>query len=298
MAQAARTLLLTGGTGQVGTEIRRRAPAGWTVTAPARDALDLGDARALTEAATARPWTAIVNAAAYTAVDRAESDAAAAWAANALAPAALAEAAARSGAPLIQLSTDYVFDGTSGRPYTEEDAVGPLGVYGASKLGGELAVRGAHPRHVILRTSWVYAAHGSNFVRTMLRLGAERPVLRVVDDQRGAPTAAGDIAEAVWTVARRLADDPAAPTGTYHLAGGGETTWCGFAREIFSRAAARGGPSPVVEAIATADYPTAARRPADTRLSTAKLERDYGIAPRPWREALDDVMTELNGAPR
>ncbi|PSC03142.1 dTDP-4-dehydrorhamnose reductase, partial [Alsobacter soli] len=183
-------------------------------------------------------------------------------------------------------------------PYEAEDPVAPLGVYGASKEGGEQAVRTANPRHAILRTAWVVSPHRANFVKTMLRLAAERPLLRVVDDQWGNPTVAADLAAALATVALRLAGDAAAPAGTFHFANRGDVTWAGFAREIMAQSAARGGPSVPVEGIATADYPTPARRPANSRLSTARLSAAYGIEPRPWREALGELLDELIGPER
>lgn len=289
-----RDILLTGGAGQVGAEVRRLAPADWRVTAPGRGELDLADPEQIHRAAASRPWAAILNCAAYTAVDRAESDPLTAWRVNALAPAALA-AAAGATTPLIHVSTDYVFDGLKPSPYAETDAIEPLGVYGASKAAGELAVRTAARRHLILRTAWVVSPHGSNFVKTMLRLGAERPVLRVVDDQHGCPTSAADIAEALVTITNRLVEDAAAPVGTYHFVNDGEATWCELARFVFERAAAKGRRAPQVQAITTAEYPTPARRPANSRLATDKIVRDFALSPRPWRVAVEDVVEMLIG---
>ena len=294
----ARPILVTGGGGQVGTELRRLAARDKaTVIAPARGELDISDPRAVAAFVASRPWSAVINAAAYTAVDRAESDVAEAWRVNALGPAALASAASQAGVPIIHLSTDYVFDGAKADFYVEDDPVAPLGVYGASKEGGEQAVRTAAPRHVILRTAWVVSPHGGNFIKTMLRLGAERPLLRVVDDQRGCPTSAADIAEAALAIAARLSADPAAPSGTYHFVNEGEATWCGFAREIFAIAGEAGLSVPQVEPIGTADYPTPARRPANSRLSTKKLTRDFAIAPRPWRPAVREIVQALIAPP-
>jgi dTDP-4-dehydrorhamnose reductase len=283
--------LVTGGTGQVGIELLRRAPGQWEVVAPNRVALDLIDGAAIAALVASRPWAAVINCAAYTAVDRAESDVEAAWRLNALAPAILAAETARFDIPMVHVSTDYVFDGTKGAPYQPADPVAPLGVYGASKLGGELAVRSANPRHVILRTAWVVSAHRANFVKTMLRLGAERPKLRVVDDQLGCPTSAADIADALYMIVGRLIGG--GPAGTYHFVNRGEATWCALAREIFVQAAARGHAVPEVDAIATADYPTPARRPANSRLNIASLERDFGVHARPWQAALIDIIDEL-----
>lgn len=286
-------VLLTGGSGQVGTEIIRLAPAGLDIVAPGRDNLDLTDPKAIADLVASRPWAAVINSAAYTAVDRAESDVVTAWQVNALAAAAFAEATAQAGIPLIQVSTDYVFDGSKDGFYVEDDPVAPLGVYGASKEAGEQAVRTGNPRHVILRTAWVVSPYGSNFIKTMLRLAETRPELRVVADQRGCPTSATDIASAVLQITQKMIASAEAPTGVYHFVNSGEATWCEFARTIFEISSARGHPTPSVEAITTAEYPTPARRPANSRLDTAKLTRDYGIAPRPWRPAVEDIIAAL-----
>jgi dTDP-4-dehydrorhamnose reductase len=298
----ARDVLLTGGTGQVGQALRRLAPPHWRLFAPSRAELDIADAPAIARVAALRPWAAMVNAAAYTAVDRAESDVEAAWRANAVAPALLAKAADHIGAPLVQLSTDYVFDGAKAAPYVETDPVGPLGVYGASKEGGEQAVRTGTARHVILRTAGVVGPDGANFVKTMLRLSREGRPLRVVNDQRGSPTAANDLADAIVRVTERLMEDPSAPTGTYHFAGAGEATWFEVATAIFEAVRRHGGTAVAVTAISTADYPTAARRPANSRLASANITADYGLAPRHWREMVDETVAVLvqqrEGAPR
>lgn len=286
-------VLLTGGSGQVGTEVIARAPAGVNIVAPGRDRLDMSDPDALVAMVASHPWAAVINCAAHTAVDRAESEILAAWKINALAPAALAQATAQAGIPLIQVSTDYVFDGSKAGYYLESDPVAPVSVYGASKEAGEQAVRTGNPRHVILRTAWVVSPHGANFIKTMLRLAETRPELRVVDDQRGCPTSATDIAQALLIITRRLVSDPQAPAGTYHFVNGGEATWCGFARTVFEIAIAHGRPAPSVEGITTADYPTPARRPANSRLDVAKLAQDYAISPRPWREAVDEIVAAL-----
>lgn len=289
-------VLLTGGSGQVGTEVIRLAPAGVNIVAPGRAQLDISDPASIAAMVASRPWAAVINSAAHTAVDRAESEILAAWKVNALAPAALAQATAEAGIPLIQVSTDYVFDGSKDGFYVESDPVAPVSVYGASKEGGEQAVRTGNPRHVILRTAWVVSPHGANFIKTMLRLAQTRPELRVVDDQRGCPTSATDIAQALLTITRRLADDPQAPVGTYHFVNSGEATWCGLARAVFETAAEHGRPAPTVEGITTADYPTPARRPANSRLDVAKLTRDYAIAPRRWQEAVEEVVETLLAA--
>jgi dTDP-4-dehydrorhamnose reductase len=256
--------------------------------------LDVTDAEAVRRAVEQYAPDVVVNAAAYTAVDRAESEPEAAFAVNRDGAAHCAEACAVAGIPLIHFSTDYVFDGTKGAPYTEDDAPNPLGVYGASKLVGEEAVRDRLDTHVILRTSWVFSAHGHNFVKTMLRLCRERDVLRVVADQHGNPTAARDLALAALRIARRAVTADRAAWGTYHLAGTPATTWHGLAEAVVAEARPHG---PVraerVEAIPTSDYPTPARRPADTRLDGERIERSWGIAPPDWRDALAQVVAEL-----
>lgn len=286
-------ILLTGGSGQVGTEVIRLAPTGVNIIAPARDVLDMSDPDAVAAIVASRPWAAVINSAAHTAVDRAESEILSAWKINALAPAALAQATAQTGIPLIQVSTDYVFDGSKSGYYLETDPVAPVSVYGASKEAGEQAVRTGNPRHVILRTAWVVSPHGSNFIKTMLRLAETRPELRVVDDQHGCPTSATDIALALLAITQRMIAEPQAPSGTYHFVNSGEATWCAFARTIFEMAAAHGRTKPKVEGITTADYPTPARRPANSRLNVEKLARDYAISPRQWQEAVDEIVTAL-----
>jgi dTDP-4-dehydrorhamnose reductase len=286
------TVLVTGGTGQVGTALAVAAwPAGFEAYFPTRAELDLSSIASIRSYLSGRSFDLIVNCAAYTAVDKAESDVALAWQVNALAPAVLAEAAARAEIPMIQLSTDYVFDGKKRRPYLEDDPVAPLNVYGASKEGGEQAVRTACSRHVILRTSWVISPYGHNFVRTILRLAEQRDRLRVVNDQHGAPTSAADIARAVMTIARRIMSVSDASSGTYHCANAGATTWLGVAEAILAEVEARGHARPHLEPITTADYPTAARRPANSMLNCAKLQRDFGIGLRPLRDALTDVVS-------
>lgn len=289
-------VLLTGGGGQVGSEVIRLAPPGLNIVAPGRDRLDLSDPGSVTAMIASRPWAAVINSAAHTAVDRAETEILAAWKVNALAPAALAQATAEAGIPLVQVSTDYVFDGSKSGFYVETDPVAPVSVYGASKEAGEQAVRTGNRRHVILRTAWVVSPHGANFIKTMLRLAQTRPELRVVDDQHGCPTSATDIAQVLLTITQRLVADPKAPVGTYHFVNSGEATWCGFARAIFEIAAEHGRSAPKVEGIATAEYPTPARRPANSRLDVAKLTRDYAIEPRPWRTAVEEIVEALLAA--
>jgi dTDP-4-dehydrorhamnose reductase len=291
-----RAILVTGGGGQLGTELQRCAwPAGYEIVAIDVADLDLTDTSAIAAKVAERDWAAVVNGAAYTAVDKAESDLVTAWAVNAMAPAAFGKACADANIPLVQVSTDYVFAGDKSGAWEVDDPVAPLGVYGASKLGGELAVRTSGARHVIVRTAWVVSAHGNNFVKTMLRVAATNPVLRVVDDQRGSPTAAADLAQALMTITVRLIEDDAAPTGTFHFSNAGATSWAGFAAEIFRQSALRGGPAAEVTPITTADYPTPAKRPANSLLSHAAIRAAYGIAPRPWQDALGDILDELIG---
>jgi dTDP-4-dehydrorhamnose reductase len=243
----------------------------------------------------ARP-AIVVNAAAYTAVDKAESEPDAAFRANAQGPALLATLCNHFQVPLIHISTDYVFDGAKRTPYVESDAIGPLGVYGASKAAGEAAVRAAATRHVIVRTAWVLSPDGTNFMKTMLRLGAEREAVRVVADQHGAPTSADDLAAAILDIAAQLAAQPARDVwGTFHLTNAGETTWHGVAAEVFRLAAARGLKTPRLEAITTADYPTPARRPGYSVLDNGRIARTFGIRLPPWQESLARTFGSLAG---
>ncbi|KQP60676.1 NAD(P)-dependent oxidoreductase [Methylobacterium sp. Leaf399] len=290
-------VLILGGAGQVGTELQAagRWPEGVRLHAPDRHALDITDAAAVAALIAGTPWAAVINTAAYTAVDKAESEVAQAWRLNALAPAYLAAETARTGIPLVQVSTDYVFDGSAPGAYEADAPIAPRSVYGASKAAGEMAVRTANPRHAIVRTAWVVSPHRGNFVKTMLRLAAERDALSVVDDQHGCPTSAADLAQALAAIALRLASDAGAPTGTVHCVNEGATTWCGFAQAIVAGAARRGGRSVPVTGIPTSAYPTPARRPANSRLSTRSLTQAYGLVPRPWEQALDDILDRLVG---
>jgi dTDP-4-dehydrorhamnose reductase len=235
----------------------------------------------------ARQPDLVINAAAYTAVDKAETEPERAFAINRDGAAAAARAAERLGAPFVHISTDYVFDGRKAEPYIEVDEVGPINVYGRSKLEGERAVLEAHPRALILRTSWVFGPFGSNFLKTMLKVGAERPVLRVVSDQVGNPTSALDLAVAILDVSSRLRSEPG---GLYHLTGEGSTSWHGFADFIFQESARRCGPAPTLEAISSADYKTAAARPANSRLDCTAFASRFGVKLRPWTEAAKEAV--------
>ena len=287
--------LLLGGTGQVGQEFSALAlPKDVEVVAPSRGELDLEDPCAIARTIGAQPWSAVINAAAYTDVDHAESQESVAFAVNAEAPTRLAAETGRRRIPLVHISTDYVFDGRKGAPYVEEDAVAPLNAYGRSKLAGECGVRAANPQHIIVRTSWVYSPFRKNFVRTILRLAAERERLAVVADQRGCPTAARDIAQACLEVANRCALQPELTRhGVYHFAGAGDASWFEFANAIVQMAADRLGRSPQILPIGTSEYPTSAVRAADTRLDCAAVLREFGIEPRPWRQALGETINRL-----
>lgn len=287
-------ILLTGGSGQIGTALRALEwPGGLRLVAPSRSELKLAEPAALSLWLAGRQFQGIINCGAFTGVDEAETEVAQAWLANAVAPAILGAHAASRQVPIIHVSTDYVFDGSKSAPYLEDDPVRPLNVYGAAKEGGEQAIRTSRARHVILRTSWVVSPHGSNFVKTMLRLASERPTLRVVNDQHGTPTAAQDIAIAIRSILLRQRADASAPSGTYHFAGSGSTTWFGLAGHALNEAARHGHPLPALEAIPTSAYPLPARRPANSCLDCGKIARDYGIMPRPWPAAVSEIVDTL-----
>ena len=279
-------ILLTGRNGQVGWELERALPALGEVIATGRATLDLADFDAIRRLVREAKPDAIVNAAAYTAVDKAESEPDIAMRINGEAPGVLANEAKRLGALLVHYSTDYVFDGTLERPYREDDAPNPINAYGASKLAGERAIRSSGCRHLIFRTSWVYGPRGSNFYRTIARAARERPELRVIDDQFGAPTSCGAIARATASVLETSLRSPSAATGMFHLTAGGETTWHGFASAIV----AREGLNTVVTAIRSAEYPTAARRPRNSRLDNARLHSMFGVALPEWRDGRAEVI--------
>lgn len=292
------TILLFGANGQVGHELRRSLGSLGEIVATTRsgalpgggscEVADFDHPATLPELVARIAPSVVVNAAAYTAVDKAEDDAEAAFRANAEAPGMLARACAARGIPFVHYSTDYVFDGQGAQPYREDDPTAPLGVYGASKLAGEDAIRAAGGRHLILRTAWVYGLHGHNFLKTMLRLGADRDELRVVADQVGTPTPAALIAD-VTAALLRMQDDP---SGTFHLTPRGETSWHGFAEAIFEAAVERGliAKAPRVLPIGTADYPTRARRPGYSRLDVGKVERVLGHPLPEWRTGLQQVL--------
>jgi dTDP-4-dehydrorhamnose reductase len=284
-------ILVTGRDGQVARSLAERL-TGHELVFAARPQLDLAQPDTIEPMVVKVQPDLIVSAAAYTAVDRAEDEPGLAMRVNGEAPARLAQAAARSGAAIIHLSTDYVFDGSLDRPWRETDPVHSLGVYGATKLAGEQGVAESGAKHAILRTAWVYSPFGQNFVKTMLRLAADRDEVRVVEDQVGCPTSAFDIADGIGAVAAGWAGG-ATTTGLFHLAGSGATSWAGFASEIFSESAARGGPAARVVPIATSEYPTRARRPANSRLDASAFEAAFGYRAPLWQQSLAIVIDRL-----
>ena len=296
-------ILVTGVSGQVGHDLMRTlAPVGEVIGLD-RSGLDLAEPDEIPAIIRRIAPDLIFNPAAYTAVDRAESEPELAMRINGTAPGVLGAEAARLGAWLIHYSTDYVFDGRGDRPYREDDATGPTSVYGRTKLAGEQAVAASGCRHLILRTSWVYSLRGRNFLNTMYRLARERDELRVVDDQVGAPTSSAALADAGATIARRLANGDSLPGGVYHMTCGGAVSWCGFARAIVDRlpaiARALGDPptdrQPKVTPISTEDYPTPAARPKNSRLDSSKLEHALGIRLPHWETALDALIEPSPG---
>ena len=286
-------ILVVGRTGQLATSLAMHG--GLDVQCLSRPALDLEQPHTIAAALNEVAPALVVNAGAYTAVDAAEDDAATALRVNRDGPAELARQCAAASLPLIHISTDYVFDGNKGAPYTETDATAPQGLYGSSKLAGELAVIAQCPRAIVLRTSWVYAPFGKNFVRTMLRLGEQQDRLRVVADQRGCPTSALALARAILAIASHIAEtgwrDEFA--GIYHAAGSGAATWHEFAIATFAEAARHGARVPIVEPITTADYPTRARRPPDSRLNCDKLAATFGVRLPPWRDSLAETIDAI-----
>lgn len=288
--------LILGKNGQVARGLADVLPTrGIQSTAIGRPEYDLEDPDRIVSAIESIRPSVVINPAAYTNVDRAEDEPDLAYSINSRAARAVAAAARTLRIPIVHLSTDYVFDGSKSTPYVEADATAPLGVYGASKLAGEVAVAEENAKHVILRTSWVCSPYGTNFLKTMLRLAADRPELRVVDDQVGAPTFAHDIASAIADIVLKIAATPDAQNmyGTFHYASCGETTWCRFAREIFEQSARRGGAHTNVTAIATHEYPTKVRRPKYSKLDTTKIFEAYAIAAPSWQAGLETCLDQI-----
>jgi dTDP-4-dehydrorhamnose reductase len=290
-------LLVTGGSGQVGNALQALiGESGWF---PGREELDLAnlpDTASLVVRFRTNSLRAIINCAAYTAVDKAESEEALATAINGEAAGKLAESAALLNIPIIQISTDYVFPGDrNGHAWRDDDETKPINAYGRSKLAGELAITASGARHVILRTAWVVSEHGNNFVKTMLRLGKERERVSIVGDQYGCPTSAKDIAIAVMRVANNLDSKPARPSGIYHFVNSGKASWFDLAKFIFDRAEQHGFTSPRLDSIPSSAYPTPAKRPYNSVLSTEKFVREFGIMPRQWQNAVSEVVDDLLG---
>ena len=280
-------ILVFGKKGQVGTELVRLAPGGTFLD---RDEVDLTQPETVVAAIEELRPEAVINATAYTAVDKAESEEEIAALINEAAPGAMAGACAKLGIPFVHISTDYVFDGSGAAPFRPDAPVGPLGAYGRTKLAGEIAVRNSGAVHAIMRTSWVFSAHGSNFVKTMLRLSETRNTINVVADQIGGPTPATAVAEACLTATEALSADPK-KAGTYHLSGAPDVSWADFAREIFAQA----GRAVTVTDISTSAYPTPARRPANSRLDCTSLTT-FGLARPDWKARLNDILIELGAA--
>jgi dTDP-4-dehydrorhamnose reductase len=289
-------VLVIGKEGQVARSLAAaESPEGMAVVALGRPEIDLTEADTITKAIDAVAPQIVVNAGAYTAVDKAETEPELAGLINATGSGHLAAVCSERTLPLIHLSTDYVFDGKKNSPYNERDLVAPVGVYGRSKLEGERLVAKACPCHVILRTAWVFSPYGHNFVKTMLRLASSRKELGIVDDQQGNPTYAPHLAEVILAIAARLAESnrDGGPWGIYHSVGTGEATWCELAREVFRCSENFGGPTATVNGITTAEYPTAAARPANSRLECTKLQRDYGLRLPDWRKGVADCVCKL-----
>lgn len=296
MTMARQRMVVTGREGQVVKSLMERSALGdgFEVIALGRPELDLSRPEAVEAALRQAQPDVIISAAAYTAVDQAETEEEAATVINGTSAGAIASMAAALGVPVIHLSTDYVFDGTKATPYTEADPVAPIGAYGRSKLAGEKAVARAHSNHAILRTAWVYSPFGKNFVKTMLRSAEARDSLNVVDDQVGTPTSALDIADAVLVVAANLLGrDAVELRGVFHMTGSGEASWADFAEEIFRQSKALGGASAEVVRIPSSAYPTPAKRPANSRLDCRKLTTIHGVTLPPWQEATAAVVQRL-----
>jgi dTDP-4-dehydrorhamnose reductase len=282
-------ILVTGRSGQLAASLAEMAAdrPDLELISLGRPEFDLEMTEQISEQIEAGRPDLVINAAAYTAVDKAETEPERAFAINRDGASAAARAAARLGVPFVHISTDYVFDGRQARPYVEADRTGPLNIYGRSKLEGESAVLEEHPQALILRTSWVFSPFGSNFLKTMLKVGAERPVLRVVSDQLGNPTSALNLAAVILKISPALRSEPG---GLYHLTGDGSTSWHGFADFIFQESSKRGGPAPVVEAISSAEYKTVAARPANSRLDCTAFANRFGVKLRPWTEVAKETV--------
>ncbi len=293
-------LLIAGWQGQVARALVEMAPGRPDVTACAvgRAALNICEAKSIERALSAISPTVVINSAAYTAVDKAESEAERAFALNRDGARLLAEAAAKRGIPIIHISTDYVFDGTKREPYIESDATSPVTVFGRSKLDGEQAVRDANPRHIILRTSWIFSPFGRNFVKTMLTQAEAQPRVRVVEDQRGSPTYAPHLVTSILALAGIVSRaDAEGPWGVYHAANAGTATWRELAEETFARSRTLGGPSAEVEGIRSADYPTPARRPANAQLDCSKLSQTFGLQLPPWQDGVASCVARILNPP-
>lgn len=296
-------ILVTGADGQVGRALLNKFDGAAELVPCNRSVLDLSRPTEIRTKVREVAPDVILNAGAYTAVDRAESERDLAMAINGHAPGVLAEEAKRAGALLVHYSTDYVFDGSKSEPWVEDDATNPLSVYGASKLAGEEAIRAVGGQYLIFRTSWVYAPDGKNFALTMLRLGRERDSLNVVDDQIGAPTTAAELARATHEITTGVLEERYGPEtdwpGAYHMTCSGSVSWCGFARAIFERAPELlSGKTPTVNPIKTSEYPTPARRPLNSVLSNEKLQQRFGLKLKDWQVALDDVLKAIAEQPK
>ena len=283
-------ILVSGKTGQVAVELQKRLAGLGELIVLGRDELDLSQPEQIRAQVRAHKPDLIINAAAHTAVDLAESEPELAFAINAIAPGVFAEEAAALGIPLIHYSTDYVFDGSKPAPYTEDDAPNPLGVYGQSKLAGEQAIAAVGGQYLVLRTSWVYSSHGKNFLLTMQRLLQEKPQMRIVADQIGAPTWAGTIANSTRALIERWQAGQAGDWGVYHLTAQGETSWFGFAQAIGEQLLAEGKACAELEGIPASDYPTPAKRPLNSRLDCSRLQQQWHVGQPQWREALRECL--------
>jgi dTDP-4-dehydrorhamnose reductase len=288
-------ILIVGAKGQLGCELVRQARYYTaTIQAPTRTQMDITAITQPQEVITRFRPTLVINAAAYTNVDGAETETEAAFAVNSSGPANLAQCCCNDHIPLIHVSTDFVFDGKKGQPYTEDDPIGPLGVYGQSKAEGERKIRAVVDEHLIVRTSWLYGVYGRNFVSTMLNLARDNKEIRVVNDQYGSPTSAADLAGALLQMAARIAKRSAIPWGTYHYSGQGITTWHEFAENILEMAAAKASMrTPYVEPITTGDYPTKAMRPAFSALDCRRIAERFGIHPKPWKQSLKATINRI-----